>query len=94
MDVVDLLPDHPQAPERKCLEAFLPHLVNRSIRVRLLQQEASAASKLDDSSRRKTLQRTAKASDVSVTRIDYEVEVFWHDYIGNQLTGPIVRQVT
>ncbi len=56
MNVIDLLPNHPTAPQRERLKAFLPHLMAICVRVK---SKLLAGS--DNTLHRKTLERTYEA---------------------------------
>lgn len=88
MDVVYLLPDQPIAPERKRLEALLPHLMERTILVRLISQERLAFGLIDDASRRQALEYACQFSNAAVLWIYDQVYVIGHQYVGYEFEGP------
>src|SRR2546423_3709077 len=70
MNVIDLLPNHPTAPQRERLEAFLPNLTITCIRVKskLLTDSHNALS-------RKTLERTYELLNSAIAWIAYQVKM-------------------
>ena len=89
MNVIDLLPDHPRAPQRQSFKALLPNLMCKAIAL----LKSFVVSYVDDAFRRNTLQRARESCDISITRIQYEVKVIWHKNIRDQLTWPVKQEM-
>src|ERR1043166_6586635 len=70
MNVIDLLPDHPTAPQRQGLEAFLPHLMTICIRVK-----SKMLADSDNTLRRKTLERAYELLDPTIAWITNQVKM-------------------
>ena len=70
MNVIDLLPNHPTAPQRHCLETFLPDLSAESHAYRLASGENTFCSK--------ALESADEFLDATVARIADQVKVIGH----------------
>src|SRR5688500_17205896 len=88
MDVVNFLPDHPSAPQRHALEAFLPDLMPF-----LDLRKFKAAVDANDCFRSQRFQLAHVLLDATISGSDYERKVIRHEYIGDQLAGPISIEV-
>ena len=84
MDVVDLLIDHPAAPEWFCFETFLPNLMSI-----FSYGKAKSTSRFNKILGSFALQVATEFNDAAVLRIGNEVEVIRHQHIGNELSRPL-----
>src|SRR2546425_5082271 len=73
MNVIDLLPDHPTAPQRERLKTLLPNLMTISIRV-----ESKLRADSDNAFSRKTLERANKLLNSAIAWITYQVKMVRH----------------
>ena len=74
MNVIDLLPNHPGAPQRQSFEALLPNLMREAIS----SLKTLIFRYLDDSSSGNAFQRARESCDVAIARIQYEMKVIRH----------------
>ena len=88
MNIIDLLPDHPEAPQRHSFKTVLPNLIDR-VFVRSFKLKAVIVGYLDNSCGYEALQCACKSLDITVSWIDYQVEMIRHDDKHDQLTGPV-----
>ncbi len=86
MNVIDLLPDHPGAPQRQRFEAVLPNLMCKGGP----SLKSLVFGYIDDSSCCNTLQRACETCDIAITRIKYEMKMIRHKNIRNQLAWPVM----
>ena len=63
-----------------------------AIAIRLMQHEPSITGQFDDPVRSETLQGTSTSLDVAIPGIEYEMEMVGHNYISDNLTGPLLHQ--
>src|SRR5438552_6288541 len=73
MNVIDLLPDHPAAPQRQGFEAFLPDLMTICIGVK-----SKSLADSDNAFSRKTLERTYELLNSAIAWITYQVKMVRH----------------
>src|SRR5436189_5527642 len=73
MNVIDLLPNHPTAPQRQGFEAFLPNLMTISIGVK-----SKLLADSDNAFSRKTLERTYELLNSTIAWITHQVKMIWH----------------
>src|SRR5213080_2438619 len=73
MNVIDLLPDHPTAPQRERLKAFLPNLMTICVGIK-----SKLFTNSDNIFRRKTLERTYELLDSTIAWITYQVKMVRH----------------
>src|SRR2546427_9758779 len=73
MNVIDLLPDHPAAPQRERLKTFLPHFMTISIGVK-----SKLLADSDNTLRRKTLERANELLNSTIAWITYQMKMIRH----------------
>src|SRR5438445_230844 len=87
MNVVDLLPDHPLAPQRNRFEAFLPNLVTIC-----MYPKSNLFAYPDNTPCREALERAYEFLDSTIARITYQMKMIRHQYVSDQLGGPLLVQ--
>jgi len=73
MNVVDLLPDHPTAPQPNRFEALLPNLMAVSVR-----RKSNSSGRFDDRFGRKTLEPSDEFFNLAIARVTYQVKMIRH----------------
>ncbi len=82
MNVIDLLPDHPSAPQRLSFETFLPNLMRRAV-MGILNREKPPARNVNDIGGSDSFQLTDKFLNSSVFGIYYQMNVVRHEHISD-----------
>lgn len=88
MNVIDLLPDHPAAPKRERLKAFLPNLMTIFIDVK-----SKLLADSDNAFSRKTLKRANELLNSTIAWITYQVKMVRHQHVSDKLARPSLIQV-
>src|SRR5256885_3774939 len=73
MNVIDLLPDHPTAPQRERLKTFLPNLMTICVGVK-----SKLFAHSENAFGRKTLERTYELLNSTIAWITYQVKMVRH----------------
>src|SRR2546427_4228842 len=73
MNVIDLLPNHPAAPQRERLKTFLPNLVTTCVGMK-----SKLFAYVDNALRRKTLERAYELLNSTIAWITDQVKMVRH----------------